>query len=340
MVRYIIRRLTLLVIVIVGMSVITFSLTHLVPGNPARLLAGTHAKQEQVEAIARKYGLDRPLYEQYFIYMSGLLRGDMGLSMTTRRTVREDIAQFLPATIELTLSALVLVIVMGIPFGVIAAVSRGRLLDHAIRIFTIAGVSMPIFWLGVVMQIVFYRWLGLLPVGGRLGIIDIEPSHVTGLYLVDSLLAGEIQTFGTALVHLIMPATALAFGSLAVTTRMMRASVIESLDADYVRTARAKGLVERIVLSRHVLKNALIPTTTVLGLQVGFLLGGNVLTEVVFNWPGIGLYAVTAIRNLDYAAIMGVTLVISVIYVSVNLVVDIVYLALDPRISYSVESGR
>ncbi len=288
MVRYIIRRLMLLVIVIVGMSVITFSLTHLVPGNPARLLAGTHAKQEQVEAIARKYGLDRPLHEQYFIYMSGLLRGDMGLSMTTRRTVREDIVQFLPATIELTLSAVVLVIVMGIPFGVIAAVSRGRLLDHVIRIFTIAGVSMPIFWLGIVMQIVFYRWLGLLPVGGRLGIIDIEPPNVTGLYLVDSLLAGEIQTFGTALVHLIMPATALAFGSLAVTTRMMRASVIESLDADYVRTARAKGLVERIVLSRHVLKNALIPTTTVLGLQVGFLLGGTFSPRWCSTGPASG----------------------------------------------------
>ena len=324
----------LLVIVVIGLSLITFSLTHLVPGDPARLLAGQRAKQEQVEAIARKYGLDRPLHEQYVVYMGGLLRGDLGESMTTRRAVRDDILQYLPATIELTLSSLILVMAFGIPFGVIAAVSRGRLLDHAIRVLSIAGVSMPIFWLGIVMQIIFYRWLDVLPVGGRLGIADIAPSHATGLYLVDSLLAGDLRTFESALVHLIMPAAALAAGSLAVTTRMMRASVIESLDADYVRTARAKGLAERVVLSRHVLKNALIPTTTVLGLQVGFLLAGNVLTEVVFNWPGIGLYAVNAIRFLDYSAIMGVTLLISVMYVLVNLVVDIVYLFLDPRITY------
>lgn len=339
MLRYIARRLTLLVLVILGMSIITFSLTHLVPGNPARLMAGQHATQAQVDAIVRKYGLDRPLPEQYLTYMSGLVRGDLGLSMTTRRPVRDDILQFLPATIELTLSAVILVICLGIPLGIIAAVSHGRLIDHLTRIFTIAGVSIPIFWLGIVLQIIFYRWLDLLPVGGRLGIIDIEPPPVTGLYLVDSLLAGELETFRSAAVHLIMPASALAVGSLAVTTRMMRASVIEALDADYVLTARAKGLLERVILARHVARNALIPTTTVLGLQVGFLLAGNVLTEVVFNWPGIGLYAVNAIRYLDYAAIMGVTLVISVIYVSVNLLVDIVYVVLDPRISYTAEPG-
>jgi peptide/nickel transport system permease protein len=321
----------------VGMSIITFSLTHLVPGNPARLLAGQHATQKQVEAIAHKYGLDRPLSEQYFTYMAGLFRGDLGLSMTTRRAVADDIRQFLPATIELTLSAVILVVSLGIPLGVIAAVSHGRMVDHATRVLTIAGVSMPIFWLGIVLQIIFYRWLGLLPVGGRLGIIEIEPPQVTGLYLIDSLLAGEYGTFRSALTHLIMPASALAIGSLAVTTRMMRASVIEALDADYVLTARAKGLFERVILARHVVRNALIPTITVLGLQVGFLLAGNVLTEVVFNWPGIGLYAVNAIRYLDYGAIMGVTLVISVIYVLVNLLVDVLYMVLDPRISFVSE---
>jgi peptide/nickel transport system permease protein len=213
-------------------------------------------------------------------------------------------------------------------------VRRGRLVDHLLRIGTVAGVSMPVFWFGIVLQIVFYRELQLLPIGGRLGIVDIEPPRVTGAYVIDTLLAGDLGTFWSALVHLLLPAATLAAGSLAVVTRMMRASIIEVLDADYVRMARAKGLVEPLVLRRHAFRNALIPTTTVIGLQVGTLLAGNVLTEVVFNWPGIGLYAVNAIRYLDYAAIMGVTLTISIIYVVANLVVDILYVVLDPRISY------
>ena len=334
MTRYIIRRLSLLILVVIGMSMITFALTHVVPGDPARLLAGQHAKKEQVEAITRKYGLDRPLQEQYVTYMTGLLRGDLGLSMTTRRDVQDDIAQFLPATIELTCAAVLLMIALGLPLGLLAAVAHGRTFDHIVRIFTIAGVSMPIFWLGIVMQIVFYGWLGILPPGGRLGMLDIEPPGVTGFYLIDSLLSGEWETFKSAAVHLIMPAFALAIGSLAVVTRMMRATVLEVLNADYILTARAKGLAESTILTRHVLKNSLIPTTTVVGLQIGILLAGNVLTEVVFNWPGIGLYAVNAIRYLDYSAILGVTIVISIIYVLVNLVVDILYVALNPRITY------
>ena len=334
MLVYVVRRLLLLVLVVAGMSLITFALTHLVPGDPARLLAGQRATQEQVEALARKYGLDRPLHEQYATYMSGLLRGDLGISMTTRRAVTKDIGQFLPATIELTLSAVVLTGLIGIPLGLLAAVNRGRIVDHVIRIFTIAGVSMPIFWLGIILQIAFARWLEILPIGGRLGIVDIPPPHVTGLYTIDSLLAGDWTTFRSSLVHLVMPAAALAVGSLAVITRMTRTSTLEVLNSDYILAARAKGLPEFTILRRHVLKNAMIPTTTVFGLQVGFLLAGNILTEVVFNWPGIGLYAVKAISYLDYSAIIGVTIIISVIYVTVNLIVDGVYLLLDPRISY------
>jgi peptide/nickel transport system permease protein len=331
---FILRRLAFMVLVLAGMTVITFTLTHVVPGDPARLLAGQHATAEQVRTVAHMYGLDQPIPTQFWIYLTGLLHGDLGMSLTDRRPVMEDLAQFLPASMELTFTAVLLVVVVGLPVGLIAGVRRGQPIDHILRFLTVGGVSMPIFWFGILLQIIFYKELNLLPIGGRLGIIDIEPPQVTGFYLIDTLLAGDLRTFGSALLHLILPAFALAAGSIAVISRMMRASVIEVLDADHVRTARAKGLKASIVLRRHVFRNALIPTTTVLGLQVGALLAGNVLAEVVFNWPGIGLYAVNAIRNLDYPAIMGVTLVISIIYVFVNMLVDIGYVVLDPRISY------
>jgi peptide/nickel transport system permease protein len=335
MARYIARRLLLMLLVIVGMSVITFSLSRVVPGNPARLLAGPHARQEQVDALAERYHLSGPIPEQYLIYMSGLLRGDLGLSVTTRRPVTEDLAEFLPATIELTMTAFVITVLVGLPVGIVSAATRGRIFDHASRIVTIAGVSLPIFWLGLVLQVLFYKHLGVLPIGGRLGTLDIAPPRVTGMYLIDSLLAGDLELFRSSVIHLILPAVTLAAGSVAVVTRMMRASVLETMGADFVRTARAKGLTEPSLLRRHVMRNAFIPTLTVLGLQVGYLLAGNFLVESVFNWPGIGLYAIDAVSNLDYAAIMGVTLIVSVVYIVVNLVVDILYVLLDPRITYS-----
>jgi len=330
---YILRRLALLVVVLVGMSAITFALTHIVPGDPARLLAGPHARQEQVDALARLYGLDRPLPEQYWIYLTGLLRGDLGMSLTTRRPVLDDLLQYLPATAELAFAALALTVLLGIPLGVLAALRHGRATDHAVRFLAVAGVSLPAFWLGLGLQIIFFQQLSLLPIGGRLGSLDAPPARVTGAYLVDALLAADTATFAAAAGHLVLPAITLAAGSLAVVTRMMRASVLETLDADYVRTARAKGLSERVVLGRHVLKNALIPTITVLGLQAGTLLAGAVLVEAVFSWPGIGLYTVRAISNLDYAAVMGVTLLVSAIYVLANLLVDLAYVVLDPRIA-------
>jgi peptide/nickel transport system permease protein len=335
MARFIVRRLLLMLLVLFGMSVITFALSRLVPGDPARLLAGPRARQEQVDAVAEMYRLRGPILEQYGVYMAGLLRGDLGLSVTTRRPVTEDLAQFLPATIELTGTAFLLTVIIGVPVGILSAARRGGMFDHASRVVSVAGVSLPIFWLGLVLQVLFYKHLGLLPIGGRLGTLDIAPERVTGLYLVDSLLAGDMSLFWSAFVHLILPAMTLAAGSVAVVTRMMRASMLETMGADYVRTARAKGLSETSLLRRHVARNAFIPTLTVLGLQVGYLLAGNFLVESVFNWPGIGLYAVDAISNLDYAAIMGVTLVVSVVYVVVNLIVDALYVLLDPRISYS-----
>lgn len=340
MIQFIIRRLLFLVVVLLGISIITFALTHLVPGDPARLMAGQHATGEQVKELAQRYGLDKPVTTQFWIYIKGLLTGDLGMSLTNRRPVLDDLRQFLPASIELTAAAVVLVVLIGLPIGLFTGAAQGRMLDHVMRFVTVSGVSMPIFWLGILMQIVFYQQLQLLPLGGRLGILDIEPPHVTGFYLVDTLLDADLTAFRSALVHLILPAVTLASGSIAVISRMMRASVIDVIDADYVRTARAKGLPPGAVLRFHVFRNALIPTTTILGLQVGALLAGNVLAEVVFNWPGVGLYAVNAIKNLDYPAIMGVTLAISVIYVIVNLLVDIAYVVLDPRISFNGGPGR
>ena len=335
MARYIVRRLILMLVVILGISLITFSLSRIVPGNPARLLAGPHARQEQVDALAERYHLTGSIPEQYLVYMSGLVRGDLGLSVTTRRPVAEDLLEFLPATIELTSAAFLITVLIGIPVGVISAATRGRVFDHASRVVSIAGVSLPIFWLGLVLQVLFYKHLNLLPVGGRLGILDVAPPRVTGMYVVDALVSGDFDLFRSSVLHLILPAVTLAAGSVAVVTRMMRASILETMGADYIRTARAKGLTEPSLLRRHVLRNAFIPTLTVLGLQVGYLLAGNFLVESVFNWPGIGLYAIDAISNLDYAAIMGVTLIVSVVYIIVNLIVDILYVLLDPRISYS-----
>jgi peptide/nickel transport system permease protein len=233
------------------------------------------------------------------------------------------------------MTAFVITVLVGLPVGIVSAATRGRIFDHASRIVSIAGVSLPIFWLGLVLQVLFYKHLGVLPIGGRLGTLDIAPPRVTGMYLIDSLLAGDLELFRSSMIHLILPAVTLAAGSVAVVTRMMRASILETMGADFIRTARAKGLSEPSLLRRHVVRNAFIPTLTVLGLQVGYLLAGNFLVESVFNWPGIGLYAIDAISNLDYAAIMGVTLIVSVVYIAVNLVVDILYVLLDPRITYS-----
>jgi peptide/nickel transport system permease protein len=335
---YVARRLVLTVFVLLGMSLITFVLTHVVPGNPARLLAGPHATQAEVQVFAHHYGLDRPLPTQYWLYLTGLLHGDLGMSLTTRRPVVDDFLQFVPATIELVLAAVVLIVLVGIPLGMLSAVRAGGPLDHVTRIASVGAVSMPVFWLGMILQLVFFKQLSLLPIGDRLGFLTQPPPQITGLYLVDSLLTGNFSTLGDAALHLALPAITLAAGSLAITTRMTRASMRETLSTDYVLMARAKGLPEWRVLTGHALRNALVPITTVLGLQVGALFAGTVLTEVVFNWPGVGLYAVAAIGNLDYAAIMGTTLLISLTYVLVNLAVDIGYVFLDPRITYSGKS--
>ena len=333
----ILRRLGFLVLVLLGLSLITFTLSHVVPSDPARLFAGPRASEESVRTIRHQLGYDQPLPQQYATYLGNLAHLDFGPSTSSHRAVGEDLKDYLPATIELSLAAIVFILLIGIPLGVVSAVWRGSWVDQLSRAVSIAGVSFPPFWLALLLQIVlFAQWkIGWLPDGGRLDATTVPPHSVTGLYLVDSLLQGSPGLFWQSLVHLILPATVLGFGSLAVLTRQVRASMLETLTLDYVRTARAKGLRPRVVVIRHALRNALLPATTVMGLQVGVLLGGAVLVESIFSWPGIGRYATQASVGADYNAIMGITLVAALIYVLVNLLVDILYMVIDPRVSYA-----
>jgi peptide/nickel transport system permease protein len=335
LIRLIVRRLIFLVFVLFGLSLITFGLSHIVPGDPARLMAGPRASRSAVEKIRERYGLNDPLPQQYVAYVRGLLHGDLGTSFTTRRPVGEDLKRFLPATIELGMIAFILATLIGIPLGVVSSVSRDRLPDHIARFISISGLALPVFWLAIMAQFIFFGRLGWLPDGARIPIGTDPPPQVTGLYTVDSLLAGDWELFQLSLVHLILPATVLAYGSLAVITRMVRGGMLEVLNQDYIRTARAKGITSRRVIFGHALKNAMLPTVTSLGLQIGLLLSGAFLVEIVFSWPGVGRYAVDAIQRLDYNATMATTLVIALIFVLMNLFVDIAYLFLDPRISYS-----
>jgi peptide/nickel transport system permease protein len=331
MYNQIVRRMLLSILAILGVTVLVFFLSHVVPGDPARLAAGPQAKEEQVATIRRAYGLDKPIVEQYFIYMGNLLRGNLGMSLQSRRPVLDDLMDYFPATFELTVTAMLIAVIGGVGLGILSAVRKNGLADSLSRIFSLVGVSMPVFWLGIVLVLLFYRQLGWLPFGGRLDPSLNPPPRLTGLYLVDSLLSGEWATFWSALSYLILPAVTLAYSSLAIVSRMTRSSLLEVLQEDYVRTARAKGLSERVVIARHALRNALIPVMTITGLQFGALLGGAFLVEVIFSWPGLGTYAMKAILFLDYNGIIGVTLLIALVFMLTNLIVDILYVVVNPR---------
>jgi peptide/nickel transport system permease protein len=332
--RLILRRLIFLVFVLFGLSIITFSLSHLVPADPARMIAGPRASRTAVQKIREQYGLDDPVWKQYVDYVDGVLHLDFGTSFTSRKPVKEDMQKYLPATIEMGLYAFILATVIGIPLGVASAVKRDSLVDHVSRFVSISGLALPVFWLALMIQFVFFGKLGWFPDGQRLPSDMDPPRQITSLYVVDSLLTANWSTFWSSIHHLILPVLVLAYGSLAVVTRMVRGSMIEVLSQDYIRTARAKGLARNTVVIRHALKNALLPTVTSLGLQVGLLFSGAFLVETVFSWPGIGRYTVQAVQQIDYNAIMATTLVIAFIFVLMNLVVDVLYLFLDPRISY------
>ncbi len=335
---YIIRRILLLIPVLLGITVLTFTVSHLIPGDPAALSLGPHAHADQIQAYRHELGFDRPLYVQYWIYLKDLVHGDFGTSLTTHRPVAADLQEYFPATFELTLIALLITVIMGLPLGVISAVKKDKPLDHVSRIFSLTGVSMPIFWLGLLLQMVFAYRLRLLPMNGRVDtfILAAHPLHtITGFYILDSLFTGNWPVFGSCLFHILLPAITLSYASLAVVTRMVRSSMLEVMEQDYVRTARAKGIHEQLVVYKHALKNALIPAITVIGLTFGMLLGGAFLTETIFSWPGMGRYAVGTITSLDFPAIMGVTLIAATAYVTANLIVDVLYAIVDTRIRYT-----
>ena len=331
---FLLRRVVGIAAVMIGVSVITFAISHVIPADPVAAALGDHATDAQIVQFRAEYRLDRPLPEQYVIYATGILHGDLGKSIRTRRSVADDLADSFPATLELSFAALLISIVLGVPAGVWSAVSRGRLPDYVVRVLSLAGGSLPVFWLGLIVIGLFYYQLGWFPGGGRLDTFVPPPPTHTGLYVLDSIIAGDFEALRSSLVHLVLPALTLGYFSTAVIARMTRSSMLEVLGQDYMRTARAKGLRERVIVLRHALRNAMIPTVTIIGLTFGSLLSGAVLTETIFSWPGLGRYATASAVSLDFPAVLGVTLLAAIVYPLANLVVDIAYYWLDPRIQH------
>jgi peptide/nickel transport system permease protein len=330
---YLVRRVSLVVPTLIGVSLISFLLTVMLPGNPALVKAGPFATPEHLAEMEKQMGLDRPLPEQYYRYVRGLLSGDLGESSSTGRPVAQDFFQRLPATLELTLFSLIIAMIVGIPLGILSAVHRNSFIDHIGRFLGIAGVAMPTFWTGLLFVYVFFYLLDVAPAPlGRLGASIAPPREISGLYVIDSLIEGNWTALRSSLHHLLLPACALGFSVMAPIARMVRATMLEILQSDYVKAAWAAGLPRRTVIYGDAFRNALIPLITVLGIVFGFLMSGNAVIETVFAWPGIGHYAVTALMTKDSAPIQSFVLFVAVLYVAVNLVVDLLYGIVDPRI--------
>jgi peptide/nickel transport system permease protein len=338
MVKFIVRRLLLLVPILIGVSLLIFVWIRALPGSPAQTLLGERATPETIEQVRHQYHLDRPIYEQYWGYVDTLLHGDLGTSITSRRTITYEIGQRFPATIELALAAMFFSIAFGIPLGFLAAKKYGSIFDHLSLVGSLIGISIPIFFLGLILKYVFAVRLGWLPSDGRYDVIlDAEhpASHPTNLYVLDGIVTGNWNAAWDAIKHLILPAIALGSIPLAIVTRITRAAVLDVQNEDYVRTARAKGMPPVVVDSRHVLRNALLPVSTIIGLQTGLLLSGAVLTERIFVWNGMGSWLTEAIAARDYPVLQGGILFLAIVFVLVNLLVDISYAVINPRIRLS-----
>lgn len=328
----------MLIPVLIGVSIIVFLIMRVFSPDPAPIVLGQHATAETVEKWREANGLNSPIYVQYFNFVKGAVTGDFGTSYYTKTPVLEEILSRFPATIELAIAAIILASLMGILIGTISAVKKNSIFDHSGMLIALIGVSMPIFWLGILLIILFSGLLHLLPSGSRIDPL-LQPYSGTGFYLIDTLVSGDTEAFVDTVKHLILPALALGMYSMAIITRMTRSSMLDTLNQDYIRTAKAKGVKESKVISHHALRNAMIPVTTVIGLQLGSLLGGAVLTESVFSWPGIGNFTVQCILKSDFPVVQGVVLLIACIFVLINLVVDIIYAFLDPRIKFSKKEG-
>ena len=322
-----------LVITLAGIMVVTFFISLVVPIDPLAAIAGPQAPQETVERLRTLYGFDQPIHVQFSRYLQRLMHGDLGTSFQTGRPVLDDIFQYFPATIELATMALIVSIVVGIPLGILSAVYRNSYIDHFSRILSLIGVSMPVFWLGLVLLLIFYFKLGWFPEPGRLDIMLIEPERVTGFLLIDSLIASDWEVFWDALKHMTLPASVLGLYGMAGIARIVRSSMLDVLSQEYIKTARIKGLNEFLVLTRHALRNALVPAVTVIGLTYGGLLEGSVLTETIFSWPGLGRYLATAFLTLDLNAVVGGTMLVALTFSLANLAVDLVYAFLNPKIT-------
>jgi peptide/nickel transport system permease protein len=332
--RFVVRRLLLLVPILLGLSILVFLWIRALPGGPAQALLGERATEESIAQIEREYGLDKPIYVQYWRYVKTVGELDFGQSVTTRRAVTEELRQKFPATVELALAAMIFSTFLGVPLGFFAAKRYGGVFDNSSLVASLIGVSIPVFFLGIILKYIFAVQLGWLPTVGRIDVL-IELDHPTNFYILDAIIAGDPNALIDVSKHLILPAIALGSIPLAIIARITRASVLDVQNEDYVRTARAKGMAPRIVDSRHVLRNALLPIVTVVGLQVGFLLAGAVLTETVFAWPGIGTWLVDAIESRNYPVLQGGILFVALVFVLVNLIVDVSYAFLNPRIRLS-----
>ena len=332
MLNMIAKRLGLLVFVVFGVTLVTFFMSRVIPGDPASMIAGQRASEETLQSIRQQLGLDQPIWIQYFNYMGDLLQGDLGNSIRTQRPVVDDLLSFFPATLELAIAAFIIAILVGIPLGVLAALKKNTFWDHISRVFSISGVSIPVFFSGLIAILVFYGMLDWLPSNGRIAMDVNAPTHITGFYIIDSLLTLDIVALKSSLEHLLLPAVVLSFAQLAVITRQVRASMLEVMSQEYIRTAVANGIKGWLLIVSYALRNALIPTVTVIGVAFGSLLGGAVVTETIFGWPGMGRFVVESIQFLDFPAIMGFTIFIGVGYVLINLAVDIIYLFLNPQL--------
>ncbi|WP_417681258.1 ABC transporter permease [Roseibium sp.] len=334
--KTVLTRIAQAIPVVIGVVIISFVLTRALPGDPAVYFAGMTADEASIAQVREKLGLDKSLPEQFLVYVSDLAAGDMGTSLSTGQPVAQDLASRLPASLELTLTALILSCAIAIPLGVLAATHPGSMIDHVCRVLVTAGVSLPTFFTGIVLIYVFYYLLGIAPSPlGRLDFIYIEPDHVTGFYLIDAALAGDWETWLGALKQLALPAITLALFTLAPLARMTRAAMLSTLSSDFIRTARAAGLTDETVLFTYAFRNALLPVITTLGMVFSFTLGANVLVEKVYAWPGIGSYAVEALVVSDYAAVQGFVLAMALLFVVLNLLIDLAYTAIDPRIGFS-----
>lgn len=334
MISYIIKRLLWAIPTLIGVSVLVFSMVHLAPGDPALVMLGEHANKEAVDALREQMGLNKPLLEQYFLFITNALQGDFGTSIISGEPVVVEFLERFPATVELSVVALTFATIVGLLAGIISAVKRYSLFDYFSMSTALAGVSMPVFWLGLMLIYFFSVKLGWLPVSGRLG-YEYDIDEVTGFFLIDSLLMQDYEAFWDVVKHLMLPALALGTIPMAIIARMTRASMIEVMKEDYVRTAKAKGCTHKQVIFIHALKNALMPVITVIGLMLGTLFAGSILTETTFSWPGIGKWLVNAVNQRDFPIIQSTTLIIASIFVLVNLIVDLLYAVVNPKVRLS-----